>query len=226
MVEFADLRSNNGEYVYDWGMLRMALSYKKLAPEAAAPVFIHELLHAVQRFHRLPTDAVEMELEAHVVTIQVARELGLRFPKNDFSRKAEELLRESPEAFIQFVASSYSDNLGFGAGQKIAEFERRLFDLHARSTARIRRLESKLSRRQATLERMKESSQPEDEVRSYERDTVGPVAAEMRREEETRSRIETDLALLRDPASQDRYRGYARRVMALLRRAHLQLRRD
>jgi hypothetical protein len=226
MVEFANLRTNNGEYIYDWGMLRMALSYKKLAPETAAPVFVHELLHAVQRFHRLPADAVEMEIEAHVVTIQVARELGLRFSKGDFSHEAEKLLKMSPRDFTEFVAASYSDNLGFGAGQKIAEFERRLLKLRGRSKARIRRLESALSRRQATLSRMRESGQPEDEVRSYERDIVEPAAAELRREGENRSRIETDLALLKDPASQDRYRTYARRVMALVRRAHRQLRRD
>ncbi|MEK9145323.1 MAG: hypothetical protein AAB339_06920 [Elusimicrobiota bacterium] len=225
MVEFADLRSNNGEYVYDWGMLRMGLSYKKLAPELSAPVFIHELLHAVQRFNRLPTDAVEMELEAHVVTIQVAKELGIRFKKGEFSREAEHLLRESPEAFTGYVAASYADNLGFGTGQGVAEFERRLLKLLGRSKARALRLESVLSHRQATLGRMRESGQPEEEVRSYERDVVAPAAAELRREGETRARLEADLALLKDPASLQRYRAYARRVRSLIRRAHLQLRR-
>ncbi|MEK7747249.1 MAG: hypothetical protein AAB576_11345, partial [Elusimicrobiota bacterium] len=226
MIEFADLRANNGEYVYDWGMLRMGLSYKKLAPELSAPVFIHELLHAVQRFNRLPTDAVEMELEAHVVTIQVARELGIRFKKGEFSREAEYLLRESPEAFMGYVAASYTDNLGFGAGQGVAEFERRLLKLRGRSKSRTRRLDGALSRHQATLGRMRESGQPEEEVRGYERDVVAPAAAELRREGETRARIETDLALLKDPASLQRYRAYARRVRSLIRRAHLRLRRS
>ncbi|MEK7745007.1 MAG: hypothetical protein AAB578_11540, partial [Elusimicrobiota bacterium] len=163
MIEFADLRANNGEYVYDWGMLRMGLSYKKLAPELSAPVFIHELLHAVQRFNRLPTDAVEMELEAHVVTIQVARELGIRFKKGEFSREAEYLLRESPEAFMGYVAASYTDNLGFGAGQGVAEFERRLLKLRGRSKSRTRRLDGALSRHQAPLGRLRESGPPEEE---------------------------------------------------------------
>ncbi|MEK7743628.1 MAG: hypothetical protein AAB578_04505, partial [Elusimicrobiota bacterium] len=68
--------------------------------------------------------------------------------------------------------------------------------------------------------------QPEEEVRGYERDVVAPAAAELRREGETRARIETDLALLKDPASLQRYRAYARRVRSLIRRAHLRLRRS
>ncbi|HXT01446.1 MAG TPA: hypothetical protein VN915_12270 [Elusimicrobiota bacterium] len=103
-VDVLDLGRNWGEYDYLEGRLR--LDRKLFSPGREADltgVIAHELMHVAQHAQGLPSNALELELEAHLLDLALMNELGLKTPPNTFARQAEEALAKSPAAFIELL---------------------------------------------------------------------------------------------------------------------------
>ncbi len=101
------LGRNFGEY--DFVLRRMRLHRALFAPGREADLagtIVHELTHVAQHAVGVPSNALEMEIEAHLQDLEFLRELGLEPPPNTFARQAYEALRESPRAFVKLIQSA------------------------------------------------------------------------------------------------------------------------
>lgn len=107
-VDVLDLRRNHGEYDYIEGRLR--LNRKLLRPQARAQLaatLIHELRHVLQHAEGVPSEALELELEAHLDDLAFLAELGLEPPPKTFALQAHEALRSGPEAYIALLEAAF-----------------------------------------------------------------------------------------------------------------------
>ena len=103
-VEVLDLGRNWGEFDYLDGRLRLDRKLFARGREAdLAGTIAHELLHLAQHAQGLPSNALELEIEAHLLSLEMSDELGLKTPPRTFARQAQEALAESPEAFIALL---------------------------------------------------------------------------------------------------------------------------
>ncbi|MFA6030473.1 MAG: hypothetical protein WC969_11515 [Elusimicrobiota bacterium] len=220
-VQVEELRSENGSFVYDWEVLQLARSLvRDDAPEAAA-IIVHELLHFVQRDIGLPSDALEMELEAHIVTLQVFRQLGAKVPRASFSYGFEQaLLRGGAPEVIEWLAGQYGENIGLlndGSVEKyISTLEKRR-KLRLKDVAKTEKL---VARREAVLADLRAAGHPAKVLESYDHDQLAPLREKIRSARTLLEWIERDLAILRDPAGAERYRAFSRRVLKRIERYH------
>ncbi|MBI4346010.1 MAG: hypothetical protein HY553_04105 [Elusimicrobia bacterium] len=219
-VFVSELRANNGEYVYDWDMVQMAKHYLKKDPVEAAPTFVHELLHVVQKAQLLPTDALEMELEAYLVTFEVMRELGLPFEKNSFYRNAYNKFRGGtvPE-FVKWLTESYETNIPL-AGSRLSAYVKELEKRREKTKRRIVRWERKIKASVDAIAEMERTGQDARAIEVYRVDALAKLELQRRDEKANLQWIERDLAMLATEAGRERYRAYSRRVLDYARRLH------
>jgi hypothetical protein len=103
-VDVKDLGRNWGEYDYLDGRMRLHRRLFEKGREAElAGTLTHELLHVAQHAAGLPSNALELEIEAHLQDLALMNELGLRAPPNTFARQTEEALKKGPAAFIALI---------------------------------------------------------------------------------------------------------------------------
>ncbi|MFA6002453.1 MAG: hypothetical protein WC881_00130 [Elusimicrobiota bacterium] len=102
-VRFKELGNSLGEYDYFKNVLYLSLPYLHGDTANAAATVTHELIHILQHAQDLPAESLEMEMEAHIVTLQVMAELGIRSQPGSFSEAMVRELRKSPEAFVAFM---------------------------------------------------------------------------------------------------------------------------
>ncbi|MFI5347862.1 MAG: NAD(P)/FAD-dependent oxidoreductase, partial [Elusimicrobiota bacterium] len=103
-IEVKDLGRNWGEYDYLDGRMRLHRRLFEKGREAElAGTLAHELLHVAQHAAGLPSNALELEIEAHLQDLALMNELGLRTPPNTFARQTEEALKKGPAAFIALI---------------------------------------------------------------------------------------------------------------------------
>ncbi|MBI5203047.1 MAG: hypothetical protein HY925_15755 [Elusimicrobia bacterium] len=69
-VRIRDLGNNWGEYDYIEDRLDIHSRFRE-EPALAAPTLAHELLHILQHEEDVPADALELELEAHILTLRI-----------------------------------------------------------------------------------------------------------------------------------------------------------
>ena len=101
------LGRNFGEYDYIQKNMHLHAALFKPGREAdLAGTLVHELTHVVQHSQGVPTNALEMELEAHLQDLKMLEELGLEPPPNTFARQAYEALRRGPKAFIAMIQAA------------------------------------------------------------------------------------------------------------------------
>lgn len=103
-VDVKDLGRNWGEYDYLSGRLR--LHDRLFAPGREAELagtLAHELRHVAQHAAGLPSNALELEIEAHLQDLALMDELGLRPPPRTFSSQLAEALKKGPQAFIALI---------------------------------------------------------------------------------------------------------------------------
>jgi hypothetical protein len=215
-IVVAQLRANNGEYVYDWGMVRMNSQYRKLDAFRAAPIFMHELLHVVQFSHELPVDSVETELEAFVITLRMIRELNLRPKANSFEDMANRALRKSAADFVKYVTRGYSENRGLHPGG-IKGYVEWVRAKRKRKLQAIARLEKKIVKERETIADMRKSGQPAEQVDTYEKDRIGELERAIKEHGTALGWMDRDLAMLATPEGADRYRKFAARVSRMIR---------
>ena len=101
-VQVRDLGRNLGEYDYMAGVLRMDRAHLEADPKQAAATLVHELTHVLQHREGVPAEALELELEAHIVSMAVSRELGI--PLNGFEAAAAQALKRGPKAYADWMA--------------------------------------------------------------------------------------------------------------------------
>lgn len=101
-LQVRDLRGNLGEYDYMAGVLRLDRAHLENDPKQAAATLVHELVHVLQHREGVPAEALEMELEAHLVSMAVSGELGI--PLNGFEAAAAKALAKGPKAYADWMA--------------------------------------------------------------------------------------------------------------------------
>ena len=110
-----DLGRNYGEYDYLARNMRLhkALFQKGREAELAGTI-VHELTHVAQHGQGVPSNALEMEIEAHLQDLDMMAELGLKPPKGTFARQALELLAQGPEKFIALIQAAVPGSIFLG----------------------------------------------------------------------------------------------------------------
>jgi len=103
-VDVKDLGRNWGEYDYLSGRLRLHRRLFEKGREAElAGTLAHELRHVAQHAAGLPSNALELEIEAHLQDLALMDELGLQPPPHTFSSQLVDALKKGPQAFIELI---------------------------------------------------------------------------------------------------------------------------
>jgi hypothetical protein len=144
-VDVKDLGRNYGEY--DFLTDRLRLDKKMFLPGREvelAGTLAHELTHVVQHATGLfPSNALELEIEAHLLDLELMDELGVKPPANTFARQAQEALAKSPAAFIELMQAAVpgSPFLGESSFADMADqLEQDRDDMARKKSARARQL--------------------------------------------------------------------------------------
>ena len=161
-VRFQSLKGNLGEYDYMNRVLYLNRSYADGDPRLGAATLIHELTHILQHAQGVPSEALEMELEAHVITLLVLDELGIKpEEESSFSAAAVRELRKSPKAFEEWMAGQLPGKLRLSKGLEEAvedlEYEaEELEDALSRAAAsRQAKIAERLAAVQADMHKLK-----------------------------------------------------------------------
>ncbi|MCM2304388.1 MAG: hypothetical protein NDJ72_06775 [Elusimicrobia bacterium] len=110
-----DLGRNHGEYDYLAGNMRLHKALFQRGREAElAGTIVHELTHVVQHGQGVPSNALEMEIEAHLQDLEMLAELGVKPPKGTFARQSLEFLAQGPEKFIQLIQAAVPGSIFLG----------------------------------------------------------------------------------------------------------------
>lgn len=184
-VVVRDLKGNWGQYDYVRDVLEIHSRFRD-DPLLAAPTLVHELLHILQHAEGVPAESLEMELEAHLVTVEVMDELGIEAGSDTFSAAARRELARSPEAYVEWLKGQLPGKLLLIG----SDFE----TLEEEMEAEVDELRDKLERK--------------------------PGAR-------ARERLDWalhDLNAVTSKEGRRRYRAFAERVAAGMRRAHARLR--
>jgi hypothetical protein len=143
-VDVRDLGRNYGEFDYVENRLR--LDRKLFAPGREvdlAGTLAHELMHVAQHAQGLPSNALELEIEAHLLDLELMDELGAKPPPHTFARQAQEALAKGPKKFIELIQAAVpgSPFLGEQDFDEIADqLEQDLEDLSRKKNARAAKL--------------------------------------------------------------------------------------
>lgn len=196
-AELRELGKNYGEYDY----LEQALYInKELAASdvrEAAAALVHELTHVLQHARGVPAESLEMELEAHVVTLQVLAELGVRPGGKSFSAAALRELKKSPAAYIAWMENQLPGKLKL-IGADFDELAESLEQEADEVEERIAQLGEKLS----------------------EKPDSALLLRRLEREQGRAKAVARDLAIVRSPAGRRRCLAFAEHVRKVLSRFH------
>ncbi|MCR4296969.1 MAG: hypothetical protein NUW21_15670 [Elusimicrobia bacterium] len=114
-VRVLALGRNYGEYDYVAKDMRLHKDLFLKGREAdLAGTLVHELTHVAQHALGIPSNALEMELEAHLRDLDMLRELGLEPPPHTFARQAFDALAESPAKFIAMIQAAVPGTVFLG----------------------------------------------------------------------------------------------------------------
>ncbi|MEK7857516.1 MAG: hypothetical protein AAB320_00120 [Elusimicrobiota bacterium] len=216
IIAVEPLRTTNGEYVYDWEVVKMGSAYLRKDPGLAAHTLVHELLHVVQKEMGLPVDALEMELEAHVVGLKVISELGLKPEKGSFERLVALHLRPGAAVDLPtWLAKEYKTNISLAKG--IPAYMAVLFGRAEKIELQLAKLAKALKRKQAVLESMIAMGQPGEMIEGYRIDEVGAAQSKIRDKETELGWAKRDLELLASPEGAARAAAFGKRVRRWLR---------
>jgi hypothetical protein len=110
-----DLGRNYGEYDYLARNMRLhAALFKKGREADLAGTLVHELTHVAQHGRGVPSNALEMEIEAHLQDLDMMAELGVKPPKGTFARQALDLLAQGPDKFISLIQAAVPGTVFLG----------------------------------------------------------------------------------------------------------------
>jgi hypothetical protein len=147
-VEVKNLGRNYGEWDYLDDRLRLDLKLFEPGRETdLAGTLAHELRHVAQHARGLPSNALELEIEAHLLDLAMMEELGLETRPNTFSRQLVEALAKSPEAFVRLLEAAVpgSPYLGSQSPADIQDqLEQDLDDAAQKTGARSQKLAAQI----------------------------------------------------------------------------------
>lgn len=154
-VDVRDLGRNWGEFDYLEGRLRLHKRLFEKGREAElAGTLAHELLHVAQHAAGLPSNALELEIEAHLLDMKLMEELGLEPPPHTFAMQAHEALKKGPADFIELIQAAVpgSPYLGESTPEEIIEeLERELKAQRRKKSARAAALAAVIEQDLETL---------------------------------------------------------------------------
>lgn len=203
---------NNGEFRYDSNLLIMDSGHLKRDPYQSAPILAHELQHVLQRAMRLPTDALELEIESYTVESRVWSELGVEPAARTFARQARRHLLKDLPGFVNWLSHQYSDNIALYGGSLDA-YKKQVEKKRVKAErARARTLKKKLAV-ERLLDSMGAAGHPDWAIEAHRREALEPLERSLRDGETEMRWIERDLKLLSEPESRERFRAYARGVI-------------
>lgn len=114
-VKVLALGRNHGEYDYVEKSMRLHKALFQEGREAdLAGTIVHELTHVAQHSLGIPSNALEMEIEAHLTDLAMLQELGLEPPPNTFARQLFDALRQDPKKFIALIQSAVPGTVFLG----------------------------------------------------------------------------------------------------------------
>lgn len=106
-LDVKDLGRNYGEWDYLNGRLRLDRRLFEPGRESdLAGTLAHELRHVAQHAQGLPSNALELEIEAHLQDLALLTELGLNTRPHTFSRQLEDALKQGPAAFVTLIQAA------------------------------------------------------------------------------------------------------------------------
>lgn len=148
-VDVRGLGRNNGEYDYLDHRLRLDRKLFQPGREAdLAGTLAHELTHVAQHAAGLPSNALELEIQAHLRDLALADELGVQPGPHTFARQAREALAEGAAKFIALLQAAVpgSPFLGESSVQDIVEqMEDDLAEQMSRASLRASKLAGAIS---------------------------------------------------------------------------------
>ena len=206
-VAAAPLEGSRGDFDVVRGSIRVDRSLRDRPPAEAAPVLIHELYHALQDASSLPARAFERELEAHIVALLAARELGLK-PRKDMLRKGDRKLRRGLAAFAEWLHDDIYPQTFSLRRDDLDDIEAELQTALKKGRERLAELRAELRRAGGT---------PQARLGADTR-AVG-LWREAAVEEGLVRILKNDLALVSTPEGRERYALAVRRLMSRARRA-------
>jgi hypothetical protein len=110
-----DLGRNYGEYDYLAKNMRLHQDlFRKGRETELAGTIVHELTHVAQHGQGVPSNALEMEIEAHLQDLEMLEELGVKPPKGTFARQALELLAKGPDKFVELLQAAVPGSIYLG----------------------------------------------------------------------------------------------------------------
>lgn len=154
-VVVRDLGRNWGEFDYLEGRMRLHKKLFEKGREAElAGTLAHELLHVAQHADGLPSNALELEIEAHLLDLELMEELGLAPTPHTFAAQAHAALKKSPAAFIELISAAVPGSPflgGSGMADVIDQLEQDLDDAQARRGERAKGLAGVIAQDLASL---------------------------------------------------------------------------
>ena len=116
-VDVLDLQRNHGEFDYLAGRLRLHEKLTLPGQEATlAGTLVHELRHVAQHALGIPSNAREMEIEAHLDDLALLQELGLEPPPKTFARQLADALAKGEDAFLELLEAAVPGTVLLGEG--------------------------------------------------------------------------------------------------------------
>lgn len=114
-VKVLPLGRNYGEYDYVEKNMRLHKALFQEGREAdLAGTIVHELTHVAQHSLGIPSNALEMEIEAHLTDLAMLQELGLEPPPSTFARQLSRALAQSPANFIALIQAAVPGTVFLG----------------------------------------------------------------------------------------------------------------
>jgi prolyl oligopeptidase len=193
-LDFQPLNGDLGEFRYMERRMVLDRAMLHKDPRVAAATLLHELQHVIQHGQGLPAEALELELEAHAITLEYLAEAGLAHD-GSFSRAAQKALEQGPLEYYAFLATQLPGKF-FLRSAPPAEIAETLEDELDHLNERVERLQAGLDKH------------PND----------GRLTIRLAKAKQLASWTARDLELVRDPASLAKYRAFARRVARRVKR--------
>lgn len=121
-----DLGRNHGEYDYLEKNMRLhSKLFQKGREIELAGTMVHELTHVAQHGRGVPSNALEMEIEAHLRDLEMLAEFGVKPPQGTFARQALDALARDPNKFIELISAAVPGSVFLGESS-LAEIEEQL----------------------------------------------------------------------------------------------------